>query len=214
MINIKRRESPDYRAVAPRVIKKAAQALRDGFSSDFFAVSSANMIEVADSRSMKHIPNSSVDLIVTSPPFLEKVDYLSDAWLEFWFAGIDPLPFASNMFVCSSLQDWSTFISDVMREMLRVLKPRAYAVIEVGEIDTSAGVVYLDEVVADQARHVNLSDKKLVVDQVLVNQQQFSKISNSYNLENSTTGCSTNRLVVLKCVPKSKPVKRVARARK
>ena len=32
---------------------------------------------------------ATVDLVVTSPPFLDVVDYRGDNWLRNWFAGID-----------------------------------------------------------------------------------------------------------------------------
>ena len=78
LINKKRRQEPEYRAVAPRIIKKAAQSLRDGFTSDFFAISSANRTTISDARALRWVPTNSVDLIVTSPPFLDKVDYVTD----------------------------------------------------------------------------------------------------------------------------------------
>lgn len=204
MINRKRRQEPEYRSVAPRVIKKAAQALRDGFSSDFFAVSSANCVEISDARDMNWIPANAVDLIVTSPPFLDKVDYITDNWLEFWFAGINPNSFSSKLVMCSSLDEWTRFIHDVLSEMLRVLKPRGYAVVEVGEVETVDGMVYLDEMVAREAERISGPQKRMIVEEVLINQQNFTKLANCFNVENNRKGTNTNRLVVIKCVSKQK----------
>ncbi len=202
LINRKRRQSPDYRPVAPRVIKKAAQALRDGFSSDFFSVSSANDIDIGDARELPGIPSSSVDLVVTSPPFLDKVDYLTDNWLELWFSGIDMRAFGDQVIMCSALDEWRLFISDVLKGMLRVLKPRGYAVVEVGEVETNGGTTNLDEIVAEEASKLSSPDKRFVVEEVLVNQQQFTKLANCFKVDNNRKGTNTNRLVVLKCVPK------------
>jgi DNA modification methylase len=207
VINEKRRQEPDYRAVAPRVIKKAAQTLRDGFSSEFFNVSSANSVAVSDARSIKWAPNNSVDLVVTSPPFLDKVDYITDNWLELWFAGISEKTFKENLIMVNSLQRWSAFMHDVLSEMLRVLKPRSYAVIEVGEVETSQGMIYLDEVVADIAESIRTPEKRFVVDEVLVNQQEFTKLANCFRVDNNRKGTNTNRLVVLKAVAQRKPGK-------
>lgn len=198
-INVKRRQTPDYRAVAPRVIRKAAQALRDGFTAEFFAVSQANNIQVSDARNLSFVPTSSVDLIVTSPPFLDKVDYLTDNWLEFWFAGISPQGFANNLVMSRALNDWRQFIRDVLSEMLRVLKPGAYAVVEVGEVLSGSEVLYLDEIVAEEARTINSRGKRLVVEEILVNKQSFTKLANCFKVDNNTKGTNTNRLVVLKC---------------
>ena len=204
LINRKRRQEPEYRAVAPRIIKKAAQSLRDGFNSEFFAVAQHSRAEVSDARNLKWIPANSVDLVVTSPPFLDKVDYLMDNWLEFWFAGIKLDGFQKNLVMCRSLEDWSAFTSDFLREMLRVVKPKGYAVVEVGEVETSAGMVFLDEVVADAALALGDSRKRFVVEEVLVNKQNFTKLANCFNVDNNKKGTNTNRLVVLRCVGNTK----------
>jgi hypothetical protein len=204
LINKKRRQTPDYRAVAPRIIRKAAQALRDGFSSEFFSVTSANSIQTADARNMKFIPPNSVDLVVTSPPFLDKVDYIADNWLEFWFAGIKPSQFRDKLIMCSSLEQWTEFITDVLTDLLRVLKPKAHAIIEVGEVESQGRTIFLDEVVARAAERVTHPTKRLIVDEVLINQQNFTKLANCFNVDNNRKGTNTNRLVVLKSVSKTK----------
>jgi methylase of polypeptide subunit release factors len=148
---------------------------------------------------MKFVPTASVDLIVTSPPFLDKVDYLVDNWLEFWFAGIKARSFSANLVMARSLEEWSEFIRDVLREMLRVLKPGGYAVVEVGEVETGGEVVYLDEIVARAAGEISAPAKRLLVEEVLVNKQTFTKLANCFKVDNNQKGTNTNRLVVIKC---------------
>ncbi len=203
-INKKRHQEPEYRAIAPRIIKKAAQSLRDGFSSEFFAVSSANKFSISDSRDMNFVPTNSVDLIVTSPPFLDKVDYLNDNWLECWFNGISMDKFKENLVMCRDVSQWQVFMRDVLQEMCRVLKPRSYAVVEVGEVESTQGMIYLDEVVARAAEEVSTMEKRLVVDEVLVNQQEFTKLAHCFNVDNNRKGTNTNRLVILKCITKKR----------
>lgn len=211
LINQKRHQQAEYRAVAPRIIKKAAQALRDGFSSEYFNVSSANCIREGDSRNMHWVAPNSVDLIVTSPPFLDKVDYLTDNWLELWFINQKQEKFQDKLVMCRSLTEWKTFIAGVLQEMLRVLKPRAYAVVEVGEVETSAGTIYLDEIVAEVAGTISTPTKRLVVDEILVNKQEFTKLANCFNVDNNQKGTNTNRLVVMKAVSKRQPAVRTRR---
>lgn len=202
MINKKRHQEPEYRSVAPRIIKKAAHALRDGFTTEFFSVSSANRIMVEDAQKLSSIPSNSVDLVVTSPPFLDKVDYLVDNWLEFWFSGINPKNFKSKVIMCSALEEWRAFMNNVLSSMLRVLKNKSYAVIEVGEVETPAGTIFLDEIVLAEALKVSAEGKKFIVDEVLINQQTFTKLANCFKVDNNRKGTNTNRLVVLKAVEK------------
>lgn len=202
LINRKRRQEPEYRSVAPRIIKKAAQALRDGCTGEFFDTSNANLMRVNDARNLQGVPANSVNLIVTSPPFLDKVDYLADNWLEFWFAGINQDHFADNLIMCSDVAEWEKFISDVLTEMLRVLQPKGHAIIEVGEVETAKGTLYLDEIVADVAARVENPTKRFSVKEVLINQQRFTKLANCFNVQNNEKGTNTNRMVVMRCVSK------------
>lgn len=200
LINQRRGQCPEYRAVAPRIIKKAAHALRDGFSSEFIGVAKSNIAAVSDARVMKGVPSDSVDLIVTSPPFLDKVDYLTDNWLEFWFAGINPKDFRDNLIMCRSLDEWRSFIRGVLEQVVRVLKAGAYAVIEVGEVESGGETVFLDEIVAQEASQVTDGGRALLVKEILVNQQSFTKLANCFKVDNNKKGTNTNRLVVLRSV--------------
>lgn len=202
LINRKRRQEPEYRAIAPRIIKKAAHALRDGCTNEFFESSAVNSMRVSDARNLAGIPSNSVNLIVTSPPFLDKVDYLADNWMEFWFAGIDQRNFSENLVMCREVSEWEEFIGGVLSEMLRVLQPKGHAIIEVGEVETPKGTLNLDEIVADVAMRTENSNKRFSVKEVLINQQRFTKLANCFNVQNNEKGTNTNRLVVMRCVSK------------
>ena len=206
LVNSKRREVPDYRAVAPRIIKRAAQSVCDGVSSDFFAISAESKIQESDARSLAWIQNNSVDLIVTSPPLPDKVEYKSDSWLadnwlELWFTNANTRRFVNGRGVFESLTDWQGFMHDALYEMLRILKPQSHAVIEVKEVDMkNSSIVSLDDVVLEIARKVNCNQKQFVVEEVMVNKQASAKLSNRFKCDDGTKDTKINKLVVLKCV--------------
>ena len=197
LINAKRRQYPEYRSITPRIIKKAAQTLRDGFKNEFYNYAEQSRVATSDARSLNWLGDNSVDLIITSPPFLDKVDYLTDNWLEFWFAGVNPRPFEEKLLTSPNLDEWRSFMRDVLRESLRVLRPNCFAVIEVGEVETAHGTINLDQVLAEEAERIRYQDKIMRVEEILVNQQSFSKLSNCFQVENNRKGTNTNRLVVL-----------------
>ncbi|HMO16773.1 MAG TPA: DNA methyltransferase [Oligoflexia bacterium] len=201
LINLKRREVPEYRSIAPRIIKKASQVLRDSINTDLQRFSARSEVHKSDARNLHWLPSNSVDLIVTSPPFLDKVDYLTDNWLEFWFTGISPKSCQKELVICSNIHEWRSFIRDTLREALRVIKPNSFVVFEVGEVETDTGTVFLDEVLAEESERVIDSEKFFRVEEVLVNQQNFTKLSNCYQVANNRKGTNTNRLVVLSAIP-------------
>jgi hypothetical protein len=89
--------------------------------------------------------------------------------------------------------------------MLRVLKPEAHAVVEVGEVETPAGMIFLDEIVAREAEALKSPTKRFHVSEVLINQQNFTKLANCFKVDNNRKGTNTNRLVVLKAVSRRRP---------
>ena len=86
-------------------------------------------------RSCDHtpqIPDASVHLIVTSPPFLDVLDYQTDNWLRCWFNGIDAQTIP--LWQLKSPQAWQARMAGVFAELRRVLAPGGYVAFEVGEV--------------------------------------------------------------------------------
>ncbi len=192
-INRRRRQRPAYRNVAARIIQKARAALRDINVAALRQASSKTKLTTSDSRALEEIPEASVDLIVTSPPFLDKVDYITDNWLEYWFLGMDIDDVRARIVQTRRLEEWQRFISDTLAELARVLRPGGVCVIEVGDVMHRGERVHLDEVVVELARPVGLA-----IEQVFIQSQRFTKLAHCFNVENNVKGTNTNRCVVLK----------------
>lgn len=189
---------PEYRPIKPRILQKAKAILRDGQLDEIRSIAARNVLTSADARRLP-LPSDSVDLIVTSPPFLNKADYLLDNWLEFWFARLDPAGFSENLVQTPCIETWRGFMRDAMREMNRVLKVNGVCVIEVGDIALGKRTVNLDEEVVSLTHHLLTVEPGycLQVEHVLVNQQRFTKLANCFGVTNNQKGTNTNRLVVL-----------------
>ena len=78
------------------------------------------------------IPSNSVALVITSPPFLDVVDYEKDNWLRAWFCNIDISKL--SIWQIKSLSDWETAMMNVFSEIHRVLQPGGWVAFEVGEV--------------------------------------------------------------------------------
>ena len=83
-INARREQTPPRRDIAELIFKKSRALLAE----DAPAACDAQLV-VANAVHLQHIADATVDLVVTSPPFLDVVDYRGDNWLRNWFAGID-----------------------------------------------------------------------------------------------------------------------------
>ena len=117
------------------------------------------------------IADESVALAVTSPPFLNVVNYEADNWLRCWFNDIDPSKIKLWMF--RRLEDWSERMTKLFQELRRILRQNGFIAFEVGEV--RGGKLKLEDVVIPAAEHAGLNPVL-----VLINQQDFTKTSNCW----------------------------------
>ena len=92
-INADRKQTPPRRKVPELILKKSRILLGDCdavMRSTLGTVSAKALLLNQAARATPKIPSDSVALVVTSPPFLDVVDYAGDNWLRCWFLGIDP----------------------------------------------------------------------------------------------------------------------------
>ena len=131
--------------------------------------------------------DGSVSLLVTSPPFLDVVDYRGDNWLRCWFAGIDAGEVAIDQH--KTILDWERFVRRCFEEFARVVRPGGHIALEVGEV--RGGKVLLE-------RHVirAVQGLPLTLLGVMVNDQAFTKTANCWGVSNNRRGTNTNRIVV------------------
>ena len=182
-INEKRGQIPPERDVDAIILKKTRFLLADG--SPRSHPRALFMTGPADRTPL--LADRSVDLVVTSPPFLDIVDYEGDNWLRCWFAGIDPGGVRIDRH--RGVADWEAFVRRVFRELARVVRPGGTVAFEVGEV--RGGKILLE-------RHVIAAIAGLPFDVsgVMVNQQEFTKTANCWGVGNNDAGTNTNRIVL------------------
>jgi len=191
-INERRNQTPPPRDV-PAIILKKSKALLKGLTTDevkcLHDVSNQSKSIIALADQTEAIASSSVSLVVTSPPFLDVVDYATDNWLRCWFIGLD----AKTLDISASgkLDKWEDTMTSVFVELDRVLKPGGHIAFEVGEV--RKGKVKLEESVLKCGDHAGL-----VPWFVMVNAQQFTKTANCWGVNNNSKGTNSNRIVLFR----------------
>ncbi len=184
-INQRLGQTPPVRDVKGLILKKSKSLLSLGGVR-----SPSHVLLSGDARCTPEIPSNSVSLVVTSPPFLDVVNYEQDNWLRCWFMGIDPAGVALAHH--RSVAGWRVFIiSAVLKELARVVKAGGHIAFEVGEV--RAGRVLLEKEVLRAAGSLAL--KALGV---IVNDQAFTKTANCWGVRNNAAGTNTNRIVLFR----------------
>ena len=184
-INERRGQSPKERNVRELILRKSRSLLRHGGLH-------CNDAELTcgDARNTMHIEISSVDLVVTSPPFLDVVNYQNDNHVRAWFAGVNID--VQTIDTPSNTEDWQLFTAETLQELCRVVKPGGLICYEVGEVRNAT--IKLESLVNAAIRCADIS---VEVIGVLVNQQQFTKTANTWGITNNRKGTNTNRVVMM-----------------
>ena len=195
-INLKRNQTPEYKDTKEIIIKKSKQLLRnisDQQIKNLDKVRPASLILQTDASITKQIPSKSVTLTVTSPPFLDIVNYAQDNWLRCWFNNIDLENLAKKITMSKNIEDWSAKMSSVFKELNRVSKPKGVVAFEVGEIRN--GKIKLEDHIIPIAENSGFKIKE-----IMINKQNFTKTSNIWGVSNNQGGTNTNRIVLLEKV--------------
>jgi hypothetical protein len=191
-INKDRHQAPPRREVPALILKKSRSLLADLHAATRESLArrfqSARLVN-RPAAETSEIPAGSVALVVTSPPFLDVVDYAGDNWLRCWFVGIDAN--SVKLTVPKKLENWQEEMTRAFIELRRVLRRGGNVAFEVGEV--RRGKVNLEETVIACGTEAGLQSEL-----VLINQQEFTKTANCWGVDNNTKGTNSNRIVLFR----------------
>ena len=183
-INQRRGQTPPVRDARTVIYKKSKTLL-----SDCLPWARECLFLTAQSHETGEIPDNSVTLTVTSPPFLDVVNYERDNWLRCWFIGVDPKEVRISMH--RDIREWERFVGRTLAELARVTRIGGYVAFEVGEV--RGGQVHLERSVISAAAGLPFE-----IIGVMVNQQEFTKTANCWGVANNRAGTNSNRIVLLR----------------
>lgn len=184
-INAKRGQVPPRRRIPDLILKKSRSLLSDGVPPEH----PPTIFSTGGADRSPRIPAASAALVVTSPPFLDIVQYADDNWLRCWFAGIDVSSVAIAMHRTESA--WTSMVRSTLEEQARIVRPGGHIAFEVGEV--RRGKVLLERLVWQATE--GLPFERLGV---MVNQQEFTKTANCWGVGNNVGGTNSNRIVLLR----------------
>lgn len=191
-INAKLGQAPPVRDVRGIILAKSRALLRDVTQDTREAMTQASTrrrLVVGRSSETPSIESGSVALAVTSPPFLDVVNYQADNWLRCWFRGIDAS--AVPITQIKRPEDWQDFVVKTLTEVRRTLRRGGHVAFEVGEV--RGGALRLEELVIPAGLEARL--RPIVV---VYNAQRFTKTANCWGVTNNSKGTNTNRIVLFR----------------
>lgn len=189
-INEKRNLSPPRRDIVQLIIRKTRALLTtlEATTETGLAIRGKDaqfLTSSADRTS--DISANTIQLVVTSPPFLDVVNYKHDNWLRCWFNDIDPDTVEIWQF--KNPKEWQDAMTTVFTELYRILRPGGFVAFEVGEVRN--GSILLEDLVVPAGKKAGLA-----ADAILINDQKFTKTSHCWGIDNLRKGTNTNRIVI------------------
>ena len=191
-INAQRGQEPPVRDTRAIILKKSRSLLRNltgAQMQNLERTAGSALFLNADAAATPDIPGHSVQLTVTSPPFLNVVQYARDNWLRCWFNQLNAEKIGRDITMADTVEEWSSVMSGVMRELYRITCPGGWVAFEVGEIRNQN--IRLDEYVVPLGLAAGFQYPGVVI-----NRQTFTKTSNIWGVHNNAAGTNTNRIVL------------------
>jgi len=193
-INQRRHQKPEYRDTKEIIINKTGSLLRN------LSPKQKRNLEVAGEQGLfltsaaagtAEIQSNSIKLTVTSPPFLNIVQYSKDNWLRCWFNGLDADAISGHITMAKTVDEWEAIMGLIFLELYRITKPRGWVAFEVGEVRNQT--INLDEHVVPLGTRAGFDCHGIIV-----NLQEFTKTANIWGVRNMKGGTNTNRIVLFR----------------
>lgn len=189
-LNRKSGKFPTYRDVKKIIFKKTLSLLRDVSDKDRKNLRNISKIFTTNSAANNfQIVDNSVNLIITSPPFLSVIDYAADNWLRCWFNDLNLEEIRASISCHSKITDWQKFITACFADFYRVIRPNGYVAFEVGEVNL--GKIKLEDYVLPIGESCGLKPIAIII-----NSQKFTKTSNIWGVANNSKGTNSNRIIL------------------
>jgi len=191
-INRRLGQAPPYRDTRALILRKTRTLLKGLEAEDRLNLGTCRpRLSTGPAEATPGLEDGSVALTVTSPPFLDVVQYQDDNWLRCWFCGLDAEEVGRGITMARTVEAWSAAMGRVFRELARVTAPGGHVAFEVGEV--RKGTVRLEEAVLPLGLAAALDPVA-----VYINRQTFTKTANIWGVANNTRGTNSNRIVLFR----------------
>lgn len=191
-INKKLGQKPEYRSTSDIILKKSKNLIKTLDKEQIKSLRKAGLNGLflcKDAGETEEIKSETVQLTVTSPPFLNIVHYSADNWLRCWFNSIDDKEIGKKITMKRTVEEWSSVMEKVFLELYRITKKNGWIAFEVGEVNK--GKINLDEYIVPVGIKSGFK-----CEAILINTQNFTKTSNIWGVKNNNYGTNSNRIII------------------
>jgi len=129
-LNEKRGQTPDYRSLAPRILRRAASSLRDGIPTLALKASRHSKVCQGDARDLSFALTSEAALAFIEPPLPGSAPNASANWIEAWLCGLPADAMRNSVYQFSTRAAWLDFMNELLLEVARVVRSQGRVVLD------------------------------------------------------------------------------------
>lgn len=164
---------PEYRNVREKVEDKYEAIMNDGI------IEGPSEILKQDARTVE--PDSGVDFILTSPPYMHVLDYTWNNWLRLWWLDEEKDDERDDLVLTADTEKYTKFIRNSLSNMYNVLSNDSRAVIVIGGVrkHRASGTkkVRVPKLIAKQAAKVGFDIEKVIDDAYGLEKRSYTKFN-------------------------------------
>jgi DNA modification methylase len=155
---------PEYREVIPRLKQKIKRMYSDGFS---LRINSQAIF--ADARKLP-IKEDSVDLVISSPPYFNTLDYVADNRLRLEFLGYNEIK--KDNLKKDLIQNKNDYIQEMKKvgeELRRVIKKGGLCIFILGDLHLSNRVINTAKEISEAYEELGFKTHEIIEDAMPIN---------------------------------------------
>jgi DNA modification methylase len=138
-------EAYAYRDPIPRLKAKIERVLKNPPLKDEI------QFEVFQQSALtKYLHESSIDAVITSPPYMSTLDYSRDNRLRLWFLGEKDYKRISEVEMGRQASTFKKEMTNVVQVISRVLKPNGVCILVIGDTSQNGKTIQLPEIIREE----------------------------------------------------------------
>jgi len=169
----------EYKEVFPRMIKKVRRMYKDPFP-----LKTKSEIYLADTRNIP-LENNSVDIIISSPPYYNTLDYVQSNHLRLYLLGRS---YKKQLDLKQKLiQDKNSYLSEMRKcgiEIKRVLKKDGLIIFVLGDVHTLKKSINTAEDISQLYSTIGFKTYAIIPDEIPANRTTIAKFNGKKGILN------------------------------